>query len=128
MIVVVVGEQDVGDPQAEALDRLVDRPRRAAGVDQDRVAAGPVADDVAVRQPAVRHAPLEDHQLKVSTERNAVLPLHQLEGVVDVVERHAMGDERVEVELAVEVQVDELGNAVAALGAAERGAGDRGGR
>ena len=61
VVAVVVGEEDVGDGQAEAVDRLEDRLDRAAGVDQHRVPARAVADDVAVREPAGGHRALEDH-------------------------------------------------------------------
>ena len=39
---------------------------------------------------------------------DAVLALHQLEAVVDLVERDPVRDERVDVDLAVEVELDEL--------------------
>src|SRR3954471_24002003 len=52
-----------------------------------------------------------------------VLGLHQLERVVDVVELDAVGDERVDVDVAVQVALHELGHLVAALDAAEGGAG-----
>src|SRR2546421_8090937 len=51
---------------------------------------------------------------------DAVLALHQLERVVDLIERHPVGDERVDVDLAVEVELHELRHLVAALDAAER--------
>src|ERR1700760_1248303 len=51
---------------------------------------------------------------KNSVERDdaadPVLSLHQLEAVVDRVEGDGVGDERVDVDLAVEVELDELGN------------------
>src|SRR5205085_3369205 len=49
----------------------------------------------------------------------AVLAFHQLERVVDVVERDAVGDEGVDVELPVQVELHQLGDLVAALDAAE---------
>src|SRR3981081_1867713 len=52
---------------------------------------------------------------------DAVLALHQPEAVVDVVERDPVRDERVDVELAVEIQLHELGHLIASLDAAERG-------
>src|SRR3954468_7042838 len=52
-----------------------------------------------------------------------VLGLHQLEAVVDVVERDAVGDEGVDVDVAVQIALHEPGDLVAALDAAERGAG-----
>src|SRR5581483_10811942 len=55
---------------------------------------------------------------------DAVLRLHQLEPPVDLVEREAVGDERRGVDVAREPPVDEPRDAVAALDAAERRAGD----
>ena len=54
--------------------------------------------------------------------------LHQLEAVVDVVERDPVRDERVDVEVAVEVALDELRDLVAALDAAEATSRRRAGR
>src|SRR5205823_6796003 len=55
---------------------------------------------------------------------NPALRLHQLEAAVHLGEPQAVGDQRVDVELAAEPAVDELRYAVAALDAAERRAGD----
>src|SRR4051794_34480331 len=55
---------------------------------------------------------------------DALLALHRRERLVDVVEREAARDERLEVDLALEIGAGELGDAVAALGAAEGRAGD----
>src|SRR5450755_4537120 len=51
-----------------------------------------------------------------------VLALHQLEPLIDLLEAEAVRDEGVDVELAVEVERDELRDLIAALDAAERGA------
>ena len=48
-----------------------------------------------------------------------VLVVHELEALVDVVEADAVREERVDVDVAVEVALDELGDLVAALDAAE---------
>ncbi len=45
--------------------------------------------------------------------------VHQVEGVVDLLERHDVGDQRIDVDLAVHVPVDDLGHVAPALGAAE---------
>src|SRR3954453_19039087 len=55
---------------------------------------------------------------------DSVLRLHQLEAAVDVVKRDPVGDERVDVDLARHVAVDELRHALAPLDAAERRPGD----
>ena len=59
---------------------------------------------------------------------DAVLGLHQLEAAVDFVEREAVRDERVDVDLAGEVALDQLGHVVAALDPAERRARTPAGR
>ena len=61
VVAVVVGDQDVRDLQAMAVDGGDDRLRRAAGVDEDGAATGVVADDVGVGEPPGLHAALEDH-------------------------------------------------------------------
>src|SRR5262249_49758079 len=61
---------------------------------------------------------------KVDDAADPVLGFHQLEAAVDVVERQLVRDEGVDVDLAREIAVDELRHLVAALDAAERGAGD----
>src|ERR1700753_3501529 len=48
--------------------------------------------------------------------------LHQLEALVDVLERHGVGDEIVDVDLLVHVPIDDLRHVGAAPGAAEGGA------
>src|ERR1700759_4045967 len=48
--------------------------------------------------------------------------LHQLEALVDVVQRHRVGDQIVDVDLAVHVPVDDLRHLGAAAHATERGA------
>src|SRR3954469_25002223 len=49
---------------------------------------------------------------------DAVLVVHQLEAAVDLVERDPVRDERIDVEVAVEVALDELRDLVAAFDAA----------
>ena len=94
-------------PPARGLPRLAD-----GGLREDRAAVP--------GQPAGR--------LRALAERDhaadAVLGLHQLEPAVDLVQRDAVRDERVDVDVAGQVAVDELGHLVAALDAAERRAGD----
>src|SRR5882672_4250098 len=46
--------------------------------------------------------------------------VHQVEGVVDLLDRHGVGDQRIDVDLAVHVPVDDLGHVAPSLGAAER--------
>jgi len=46
--------------------------------------------------------------------------MHQVEGVIDLVERHHMGDHRIDLDLALHVPVDDFGNIGAAARAAER--------
>src|SRR5690242_2284469 len=53
-----------------------------------------------------------------------VLALHQLKAMVDVVKGDLVGNERIDVDLAVEVELDELGHLVTALDAAEGRAAD----
>ena len=48
--------------------------------------------------------------------------MHEVEGVVDLLDRHGVGDERIDVDLALHVPVDDLRHVAPALGAAERGA------
>src|ERR1700684_1247011 len=54
---------------------------------------------------------------------DAVLALHQFEAPVDLPEGEPVGDERVDVDLAVEVALHECGNAVAPLDSADARAG-----
>src|SRR6202030_2443814 len=51
---------------------------------------------------------------------DAILTLHQLEPLVDLIEREAVRDERVHVDVAGQVAVDQLRHLVAASDAAER--------
>src|SRR5207342_3350927 len=53
---------------------------------------------------------------------DALTAMHQVEGLVDVGERHGVGDHRVDLDLAVHVPVDDLRHVGAAPGAAEGGA------
>jgi hypothetical protein len=48
--------------------------------------------------------------------------MHQLEALVDVFERHGVGDHRVDLDLALHVPVDDLRHVGAAARAAEGGA------
>src|SRR5256714_2438228 len=63
-------------------------------------------------------AAVAEHQHRA----NAVLRLHQLEGAVDVVEAHAVGDEGLDVDLPAQVALHELWDLVAPLQSAEGGA------
>ncbi len=54
VVVVVMGEQDVGDGQAVLVGLLEQRRERAAGVDEEGVAARPGRDEVGVGQPVRR--------------------------------------------------------------------------
>src|SRR4051794_3388088 len=65
-----------------------------------------------------RRAPTSSGELHDAA--NAVLALHELEAAVDVVEREAVRDEGIDVDLAREVAVDELRDLLAALDPAER--------
>src|SRR6266545_2159618 len=56
---------------------------------------------------------------EVDHAADAVLRFHQLEAAVDLVERELVRDERVDVDLAGEIAVDELRYLVASLDAAE---------
>src|SRR5262249_34433042 len=81
---------------------------------------------------------LGDHGSELDHASDAVLRVHQLEPAVDLVERDPVRDERIDVDVAVEVALDELRDLVAALDAAEaraahapaldQGAGDDAGR
>jgi hypothetical protein len=51
---------------------------------------------------------------------DALARVHQVEALVDLVEREHVGDHRVDLDLAVHVPVDDLRHVGAALGAAER--------
>src|SRR5688500_18631828 len=51
---------------------------------------------------------------------DAVLVVHEVEPAVDLVEAQAVGDEGVDVDVARQVAVDQLGHLQAALDAAER--------
>ena len=83
----------------------------------------PVGDEVGVREPAGMLDPLDDHR-KRDHAADPVLGLHQLEAAVDLVEGERVRDERLDVDLAGQPAVDQLRDLVAALDAAERGAGD----
>ncbi len=48
--------------------------------------------------------------------------MHQIEGGIDIGERHGVGDQVVDVDLALHVPVDDFGHVGARFGAAERGA------
>src|SRR4028119_2200028 len=57
----------------------------------------------------------------VDDDRPDAFPgVHQVEGLVDVVERHGVGDERVDLDPSVHVPVDDARHVGAAAGAAER--------
>ena len=61
VVVVVVGEEDVGDRRPLALDPLAERIGRQVGVDQDPRAADLVDREVGVRQPFGLLDALKDH-------------------------------------------------------------------
>src|SRR4051794_3401439 len=61
---------------------------------------------------------------KLDHAADPVLGLHQLEPAVDLVEPDPVGDERLDVDFPGQVAVDQDRNLVAALDAAEGGAGD----
>ena len=63
VVVVVVGEQDVGDVEAVLVGLGEQRVHRAAGVDEEGVGVRPGRDEVGVGQPAVGHGALDDHGL-----------------------------------------------------------------
>src|SRR5215468_6536497 len=46
--------------------------------------------------------------------------VHEVEGVVDLLDRHHVGDQRIDVDLLVHVPVDDLRHIAPSLGAAER--------
>ena len=48
--------------------------------------------------------------------------MYEVERLVDIVERHGVGDHRIDLDLAVHVPIDDARHLGAALGAAERGA------
>ena len=60
VVVVVVGEQYVGERQLPTAEVVEQRPDRTAGVDHHRVPAWLVRDDVRVRQEVVVHGALND--------------------------------------------------------------------
>src|SRR5918993_4377265 len=64
-----------------------------------------------------RPAPLVNHD---GADRLALV--HQVEGGVDLVERHDVGDQRIDLDLALHIPVDDLRHVRAAPGAAEGGA------
>ena len=66
--------------------------------------------------PRPRTAPL-----KQNDAADAFARVHQVEGLVDVVERHGVGNQVVDVDLAVHVPIDYLGHVRAAPGVAEDG-------
>src|ERR1700761_8563484 len=53
---------------------------------------------------------------------DALALVHEVEALVDLLQRQHVGDHRVDLDLAVHVPVDDLGHVRTALGAAERGA------
>ena len=61
VVVVVVGEQHVGDGDALRLGLVEQRAHGAARVDEEAVAAGAGGDEVGVRQPVRVHRALDDH-------------------------------------------------------------------
>ena len=61
VVVVVVGEQDVGDVEPVLVGLGDQRRDGAAGVDDERVAVRAGRDEVGVRQPGVAHGAFEDH-------------------------------------------------------------------
>ena len=114
VVVVVVGEQQVGDLDALALGALGERVGDRVRVDEHALAAGLVDDEVGVREPVRLFDSLQDQRFLLSRlveldhAADPVLGLHQLEAAVDVVERDPVRDERVDVDLAGEVAVDQL--------------------
>src|SRR3954453_17825392 len=61
---------------------------------------------------------------EIDDRANPVLRVHQVKALVDLVERDPVRDERGHIDVAVERALDELGDLVAALDAAEGGAAD----
>jgi hypothetical protein len=61
VVVVMVGEEHVGQRQLTALEEVQQRSHGTAGVDHDGAASQLVAHDVGVRQPSVAHRALNDH-------------------------------------------------------------------
>ncbi len=61
VVVVVVGQQDVRDVQAVLVRLGEQRVERAAGVDEEGVAAGLGRDQVGVGEPAIAHGAFDDH-------------------------------------------------------------------
>ena len=61
VVVVVVGEQDVGDVEPVLVGLRDQRGDGTAGVDDERVAVRAGRDEVGVRQPGVAHGAFEDH-------------------------------------------------------------------
>ena len=67
VVVVVMGEEDVRDVQAVLVRLREQRIERAAGVDEERVAARLGRDEVGVGEPAIAHGPFDDHALRLSS-------------------------------------------------------------
>lgn len=61
VVVVVVRAEHVRHGHRQLVDAPRDRGERPAGVDHDRVAAGPVRHEPGVGQPASVHRPVDDH-------------------------------------------------------------------
>ena len=64
VIVVVMGDQHVGDADGVLLGRVQQRPNRAPGVEEEAVAAGLGGDEIGVGQPVRVHRALDDHRPK----------------------------------------------------------------
>ena len=105
----------------EAHGELLDRGVLARRVDDGHG----TADEVGQRDqgPIGGHAPWPTH-VELDDAPDAVLVVHEVEALVDFVERDPVRDERVDVELAVQVELHELRDLVAALDAAEGRARD----
>jgi hypothetical protein len=63
VVAVLVRQEDVGDPDAVALDPLEQRLDHAVPVHEDTVAARAVRDEEGVREPARVFGALDDHRL-----------------------------------------------------------------
>jgi hypothetical protein len=61
VIAVGMRRQEVGHLDVQPVDRGEQRLQRRAAVHEDGVAAGPVGDEVGVREPVRVHAPFNDH-------------------------------------------------------------------
>src|SRR3546814_12383856 len=65
---------------------------------------------------------ISDWSSDVCSSDLALARVHQVEALVDLVQRQDVGDHRVDLDLAIHVPVDDLGHVCAAPGAAEGGA------